>query len=268
VREQQTVTPRTSDGRSRTSRLSGYAVVLLALALMGGLYTAIGAPKSSADDPAGAQSLAVKQGADLYLQGCSTCHGLNLQGGAGGPSLIGVGASGVVFQVESGRMPLAQGVQQAPRKKAKYTIAETDQLAAYIQANGGGPTLPAGALTDGDLQLGGDLFRTNCASCHNFAGAGGALTYGKYAPKLTPASPRVIYAAMQHGPESMPRFGDNQLSVEDKKAITHYVDYITKAEDPGGAGLGRYGPIPEGLVAWLVGIGVLVGLTLWIGNRA
>ena len=255
----------------RLARLSPYVVVLLGLALVGGLYTAFLAPQSAAqEDPAAAQSMAVKAGRDLYLTGCSTCHGLDLQGGAGGPSLIGVGQAAVVFQVESGRMPLATGTVQAPRKKVQYSLSQIDQLAAYIQAHGGGPTLPAAteSLTDGDLQEGGELFRTNCSSCHNFAGAGGALTYGKYAPRLEPASARVIYSAMQSGPESMPRFSDGQLSVDEKKAITYYVRYITRAAQPGGNSLGKFGPVPEGLVAWLVGIGVLVVATLWIGNRA
>ena len=253
---------------STRSRLSGYAVVVLALALVGGLYTAFAAPKSKAEDPVN-QSIAVKEGRQLYLQGCSTCHGLNAQGGAGGPSLVGVGASAVVFQVESGRMPLARPAAQAQRKKPKYDRTQTDQLAAYIQSMGGGPQLPSGRLDDGDLALGGDLFRTNCSSCHNFAGAGGALTRSKYAPALAPADARVIYAAMQTGPENMPRFSDNQLTPDEKRAIVRYVRYAThEAKDPGGAALGHYGPIPEGLTIFLVGIGALIVMTLWIGARA
>lgn len=259
----------------RLARLSPYVVVLLGLLVVGALYTAFLAPGSAAveGEPEEAaepmsQSMMIKAGRDLYLQGCSTCHGLNYEGGAGGPTLIGVGEAAVVFQVESGRMPLANGKVQADRKPPQYTVAEVDQLAAAIQAQGGGPTLPEGSLTDGDLQEGGELFRTNCSSCHNFAGAGGALTYGKYAPSLGPASARVIYTAMQSGPESMPRFSDGQLSVEEKKAITYYVRYITRAAQPGGDDLGKFGPVPEGIVIWLVGIGSLVGVTLWIGNRA
>ncbi|HVE74893.1 MAG TPA: cytochrome c [Mycobacteriales bacterium] len=250
-------------------RLSGPTVVLLALVILGSGYAALGASTSQAQSsPAAEQSMAVKEGRALYLQGCSTCHGLNLQGGSG-PNLIGVGESAVVFQVESGRMPLAAGTVQAPRKKSAYTRTEIDQLAAYIHANGGGPALPKGDLTDGDLQEGGELFRNNCASCHNFAGSGGALTYGKYAPELKSSSARVIYAAMQSGPESMPRFSDNQLTEEEKKAVTKYVKFLTKESgNPGGAGLGRYGPVPEGLVIFLVGIGGLVLVSLWIGARA
>ncbi|MEX2289729.1 MAG: cytochrome c [Mycobacteriales bacterium] len=253
----------------RRSPVSGYAVVLLALSLVGTLYTAFGAPSSEAQVTPRNQSTAAAEGRELYLTGCSTCHGLNLEGGAGGPSLIGVGASSVIFQMESGRMPLNAGLQQAPRKTPKYDLEQIDQIAAYIQANGGGPTVPRGDLTDGDLQLGGSLFRTNCASCHNFAGSGGALTFGKYAPELKSASPRVIYTAMQSGPESMPRYGDNQLTPEEKRAITRFVRYITQeAENPGGASLGRYGPLTEGLVSWIVGITALIVLTLWIGARA
>lgn len=252
----------------RRAKIGGYAVVLLALSVVGTLYTAVASPSSAQEEPATSQSMAVEQGRQLYLSGCSTCHGLKLAGGAGGPSLIGVGESAVVFQVESGRMPLNAGLQQAPRKKVRYTTAQIDALAAFVQSNGGGPTLPSGSLTAGDLQLGGALFRTNCASCHNFAGSGGALSYGKYAPQLEPASARVIYSAMQSGPESMPRYGANQLTDQEKRSITRYVKYITAAEDPGGAGLGRLGPISEGLVVWLAGITALVAMTLWIGARS
>ena len=252
----------------RVQRLSGYAVVLLALTIVGTLYTAFAAPKGQADDPGGAQSIAVKEGRALYLTGCSTCHGLNLEGGAGGPSLIGAGQAAVVFQVETGRMPLVAGVAQAPRKKTRYSLTEIDQLAAYVQTNGGGPTIPTGHLSDGDLVQGGQLFRTNCASCHNFAGAGGALTRGKYAPSLASSSARVIWAAMLSGPENMPRFTNQQLDPQQKAAITNYVQYITHAADPGGSKLGHFGPIPEGLVIFLIGIGGLVLIALWIGARA
>ncbi len=252
----------------RGARAGSYLVVLLALSVLGTLYAAVAAPQSEAQEAGQNQSMQVQEGRELYLTGCSTCHGLNLEGGAGGPSLIGSGASAVVFQVESGRMPLNAGVQQAPRKKSKYTIEEIDALAAYIQANGGGPELPEGDQADGDLQLGGALFRTNCASCHNFAASGGALTYGKYAPELRPSSARVIYSAMQHGPESMPRYSDAQLTDEEKRAITRYITFLQDSGDVGGASLGRYGPISEGLVIWVVGITALVGMTLWIGARA
>jgi ubiquinol-cytochrome c reductase cytochrome c subunit len=263
-------TSRSDRRRRRLQQVSGYLVVLLALSVLAVGYTAVGASSSTAQTDEGTnQSLAVREGRDLYLQGCSTCHGLDLQGGAGGPSLIGVGQASVVYQVESGRMPLQQGIQQAPRKLPKYTLEEVDQLAAFIQANGGGPEIPASGLADGDLSLGGELFRTNCSSCHNHAGSGGALTYGKYAPELAPSSERVIWGAMLSGPGNMPRFSDQQLTPDEKRAITRYITYLQdELPNPGGAGLGRYGPVPEGLVSWVVGITAMVILTLWIGARA
>jgi ubiquinol-cytochrome c reductase cytochrome c subunit len=249
-------------------RISNYGSLVLGLGLLGGVSTALAPSGHAAAAVRSDQSIAIRDGRNLYLQGCSTCHGLNNQGGAGGPSLIGVGSAAVVYQVESGRMPLAAAAAQAQRKKVRYTIGQVDQLGAYIQSVGGGPQIPSGNLTDGDLAMGGELFRTNCSSCHNFAGAGGALTYGKYAPALTPASARVIYGAMLSGPESMPRFSNSQLNLQQKAAIARYAQYVSHAADPGGAGLGHYGPVPEGLVIFLVGIGALVVITLWIGARA
>jgi ubiquinol-cytochrome c reductase cytochrome c subunit len=253
---------------TRRSRFASGSALLLVLFLVGGVYSAFASPKVKADEAAN-QSIAVKEGRQLYLQGCSTCHGLNNEGGAGGPSLVGVGEAAVVFQVSTGRMPLSNGAPQAPRKETKYSEAQIEQLAAYIQSIGGGPQVPAGRLDDGDLALGGDLFRTNCASCHNFAGRGGALTRAKYAPPLTEATAEEIYTAMQSGPENMPRFTDNQLTPDEKRAIVRYVRYATQEQkNPGGAGLGAYGPVPEGLAVFLVGMGLVILVTLWIGARA
>lgn len=251
--------------RTRRFRLSGSAGLLLALTVIGGVYAVL-APSSRAAE--GAQSTAIAEGRALYLVGCSSCHGLNAQGGNEAPSLIGVGGAAVQFQVGTGRMPLAASGPQAERKDVEYTQEQIDQMAAYIGSLAPGPEIPEGDLTDGDLQAGAELFSTNCASCHNFAGAGGALSYGKYAPSLAPATPEQIYAAMQTGPESMPVFSDSQLTPAEKRSIVRYVDYINQSKDYGGHGLGRYGPVPEGLVVWLLGIGGLLGVTLWIGARA
>ena len=70
------------------------------------------------------------------------------------------------------------------------------------------------------------------------------------------------------GPESMPVFGDQQITPGQKLAIIKYIRTIKTEPNPGGAGLGRIGPVSETAVAWLVGIGVLVIVTMWIGSRA
>ena len=258
----------TATARGRLSRrASGYLVLLLALAVVGGVYAAL-APTSRAAGT-GDESLAVKQGRALFLQGCSSCHGLNAQGGNQGPTLIGVGESAVQFQVGTGRMPLETSGPQAERKPQRYTQAQIDQLAAYIGSLAPGPKPPTGDLAGGDLALGGELFRTNCASCHNFAGKGIALTYGKEAPALGEATAMEIYTAMQTGPEAMPVFGDTQLTEFEKRSITRYVlDIQNNENDPGGHPIGRLGPVSEGLVAWVIGAVAIVALMLWIGARA
>jgi len=250
----------------RFRRSSGLVVLVLTLGMFGGAYAAF-APASQADEAP--TSIAVREGQKLYNTGCVTCHGRNAQGVPDrGPSLIGVGAAAVEFQVETGRMPMARQEAQAERKPPVYNKEQTDQLAAFIQSLGGGPQVPAGDLRDGDLAQGGRLFRVNCASCHGMAGNGGALSSGKYAPSLDDVSPRVIYAAMLTGPQNMPVFGDNQLTPDEKRAVIGYITTLQDDKDPGGFGLARLGPVPEALVIFLVGVVALVFATLWIAGKS
>ncbi len=255
--------------RSKQRRRVGNAAGLMAgLVLTGALYSAF-APANAADEGSSGSSNAVEAGRELYEVSCITCHGENLEGVPNrGPSLIGVGEASVYFQVHTGRMPLARQEADAPDKPNVLSDQEIDQLMAYVQANGGGPTLPSGDLRDGDLAAGGELFRLNCASCHNFVGQGGALSSGKAAPSLMDATDLEIYTAMLSGPENMPVFGDNQLTPEEKRSIINYVQTIKGMEDPGGAGIGRIGPVSEGLVIWVVGIGALLFAVYWIGTKA
>jgi ubiquinol-cytochrome c reductase cytochrome c subunit len=247
-------------------RLANVAGLMTALVLTGALYSVF-APAQAADETG--ESSAEAAGRELYERSCITCHGENLEGVPNrGPSLIGVGEAAVYFQVHTGRMPLARQEADAADKPAVFSDEEIDQLMAYVQANGGGPTLPSGDLRDGDLAEGGELFRLNCASCHNFVGQGGALSSGKAAPSLQDSNDLEIYTAMLTGPENMPVFGDNQLTSEEKRAIVNYVQTISDQADPGGAGIGRAGPVAEGLVIWVVGIGALMFGIFWMGSKA
>ncbi|TFV52270.1 c-type cytochrome [Blastococcus sp. TF02A-35] len=241
---------------------------MASLVLTGSLYSVF-APAQAAEDTT-SESAAEAAGRELYERSCITCHGENLEGEPNrGPSLIGVGEASVYFQVHTGRMPLVRQEAQAPDKPAVFSDAEIEQLMAYVQANGGGPELPPGGnLRDGDLAEGGELFRLNCASCHNFVGEGGALSSGKYAPSLKDATDLEIYTAMLTGPENMPVFGDNQLTPEEKRSIINYVQTVKFQADPGGAGIGRIGPVGEGLVIWVVGIGALMFGIFWMGSKA
>jgi ubiquinol-cytochrome c reductase cytochrome c subunit len=273
--------PSTTKGRRPRSRMrrriTGALALAVALGSVGVAYATVAAaatPKAqtaaAANAPAN-EPVNVRKGRQLYETSCITCHGQNLQGVLDhGPSLIGVGSASVYFQVSTGRMPATQQGAQIPQKEPKFDEGETEQIAAYVQSVGGGPEIPTGDLrgTDANLAEGGELFRLNCAACHNFAGRGGALSAGKYAPSLNDASDKVIWTAMLSGPQNMPVFSDNQLTTEQKQAITNYVQTLKAQKDPGGSSIGRLGPVPEGLVIWVVGIGAIMLMILWIGAKS
>ncbi|MFJ9152775.1 c-type cytochrome [Streptomyces sp. NPDC102270] len=255
----------------RRHPLAALVVLLLALACTGGLY-AVFAPADKAKADETAQSLAIDEGKKLFAVGCASCHGTGGQGSSDGPSLVGVGAAAVDFQVGTGRMPAQQPGPQVPRKKVIYTQAEIDQLAAYVSSLGSGPSIPTKAQygPDGaDIAKGGELFRTNCAQCHNFTGKGGALTHGKFAPDLEGVSPKHIYEAMQTGPQNMPSFPDTTLSEQNKKDIIAYLNAVNGDDSvsPGGLELGGLGPVSEGLFAWIFGLGALIAVAVWVAAR-
>jgi ubiquinol-cytochrome c reductase cytochrome c subunit len=260
--------PRRRGGLRR--RAASLAVLVAALTAVGGGYALL-APSSGADNTA-ATSQDIEAGRQLYNTSCITCHGANLEGVVGrGPTLVGVGSADVYFQVSTGRMPApAQGATEL-RKIPKFNEAQTLQLGAFVQSKGGGPQVPAASdnLRAGGAALGdgGELFRLNCASCHGATAHGAPLSAGKIAPDLYRSTDREIYTAMLVGPENMPVFSNNQITPEQKRAIIGYVQTMKESKDPGGAGLGRIGPVAEGLLIWTAGLGVLMISILWIGAR-
>jgi ubiquinol-cytochrome c reductase cytochrome c subunit len=255
----------------KVRRRIGFAVRLVAaLTLVGGLYTAF-APgmRAVADDTdLSAQAL---EGKRLYEVTCISCHGSNAQGVQDrGPSLVGVGSAAVEFQVNTGRMPLPRQEAQAVRRTPQLTPEQASLIGQYIQEIGGGPQMPPGddLHTGADIARGGELFRINCSSCHAFSAGGGALSSGKSAPGMEHATDRDFYAAMLTGPSNMPVFGDNQLTPDEKRDIIAYVQNLKSDRDPGGWGLGRYGPVPEGLAIFLIGMVAIVITTLWIAGKS
>ncbi|TSE01187.1 c-type cytochrome [Skermania sp. ID1734] len=252
-------------------RVAGGLTLLMGLVAAGFLASVL-TPKPQVASAELDQAALIRQGKQLFDTSCITCHGANLQGVQDrGPSLIGVGEAAVYFQVSSGRMPAARNEAQIERKPPKFNAEQTDALGAFVQANGGGPTLPAGddaSFRGSDVARGGDLFRLNCASCHNFTGKGGALSSGKYAPPLAPASSKQVYAAMLTGPQNMPKFSDRQLTPQEKRDIVAYVYNATQTLPQGGYGLGGFGPVTESIAIWVFGIATIVGVALWIGARS
>jgi ubiquinol-cytochrome c reductase cytochrome c subunit len=257
-------------GNKTMRRVTGMLALLFGLSAIALVFSAFTAGNDNQVQAASLDAEQIAHGKQLYQTACITCHGANLQGVLDrGPSLVGVGEAATYFQVSTGRMPAAENGAQIQRKQPIFNAEETDALAAYIQANGGGPVIPDGDLrNNAEISRGGELFRLNCASCHNFTGQGGALSQGKYAPNLDPATDSQIYAAMLSGPQNMPKFGDGQLTSDEKRAIITYIQNNKATIDPGGYAAGGFGPAPEGLIAFLVGMGAIVAATLWRGSRA
>jgi quinol---cytochrome-c reductase cytochrome c subunit len=264
--------------RHRRGPVAGLVVLLLGLLLTGGVYAAV-SPTSSASSTASDEEL-VKQGRELFLVGCAFCHGQNAEGQTDingkliGPSLVGVGAAAVDFQVGTGRMPLARPGQQGPDKRVVYNEDEIAALAAYVASLAPGPAVPTSAdystdgMTEDEKQeaivRGGQIFLTNCTACHNFTGEGGAMPRGGYAPKLLNTSPKHIYEAMLTGPGPMDVFSNGNLSPEEKRDVIAYIQSMKEQPGYGGFGLGNLGPVSEGMFAWLVGLGACVAFAVWI----
>ncbi|HEX4901679.1 MAG TPA: c-type cytochrome, partial [Acidimicrobiales bacterium] len=265
----------------RRSRYAGVVVMLLGLLVTGGAYAVLS--PAQADEEAASQST-VDQGRALFLVGCASCHGKNgegittQRGTQYGPPLAGVGAAAVDFQVSTGRMPMARPGVQAPRKDVVYTPEEIEALAAFVASLGPGPSIPEQEAYDPlaipeeereeAIVRGGEFFRTNCTACHNFAGTGGALPGGKYAPTLMGVDDKHIYEAMLTGPQQMPVFSDKVLKPEEKREVIAYIESLEENPNFGGAAMGAYGPVSEGLFAWILGIGTLVGFAVWIASSS
>lgn len=276
---------KTRRNRKVKRTLAGAFALTVGLTGAGVLATALTPDAQVATAQRDDQAL-IQEGNDIYDVACITCHGANLQGVEDrGPSLIGVGAGSVYFQVHSGRMPMMSNDAQAERKTPRYTEQQTLALAAYVAANGGGPDIVynedgsiameelRGANYNGQIQpedvaRGGELFRMNCASCHNFTGQGGSLSSGKYAPSLAPANEQEIYQAMLTGPQNMPKFSDRQLSADEKKDLIAYIKSASETPSPAGWDLGGLGPVAEGLAMWIIGITALCAAAMWMGSRS
>jgi ubiquinol-cytochrome c reductase cytochrome c subunit len=252
----------------RRSPLASVALLLIGLLATGGAYALV--TSSATASTSSATATQVEEGEKLFLANCSSCHGIGAVGTTDAPHLIGVGAAAVDFQVGTGRMPMAASGPQAEAKPVQFTDEQISQLAAYVATLGEGPGIPDSRyLTgEGDVALGAELFRINCAMCHNVAGAGGALTEGKFAPALNDIDPAHVYEAMVTGPQNMPVFNDLNISPEEKGDIIAYLEYLNDNPSPGGLSLGSLGPVSEGLFVWIFALGSIVAVTVWLTAKA
>lgn len=253
----------------RHHRATPLVLVLVLLAVITGVAAVTASSPATATTAASATDIA--EGEKIFAANCASCHGLDAQGQPGvAPSLHGVGAAAVDFQVGTGRMPMQASGPQAMAKDVQFTEKEIAQMAAYVASLGPGPAIPTSEQVDpanGDAAAGHVVYRNNCAMCHGSVGGGGALTQGKYAPGLWETTPTHIYEAMLTGPQSMPVFNEANLTPQDKRDIIAYLD-AQRSGSPGGLALGAIGPVSEGLWAWLLGIGLIIASTVWVGARS
>ncbi|ADX73093.1 c-type cytochrome [Pseudarthrobacter phenanthrenivorans] len=255
--------------QKRRHPLAAIALLLMGLLITGGLYAAATTVNEAKASTTSYSANDVEEGGKLFAANCATCHGMGASGSQAGPSLVGVGAAAVDFQVGTGRMPMQMNGPQAMKKPVQFNDEQTRQLSAYVASLGAGPAVPEESLLDGggDAAAGGELFRTNCAMCHNAAAAGGALTRGKFAPALADVSGKHIYEAMVTGPQNMPVFSDSNITPEGKRDIITFLKQIETTGSPGGADLGSLGPVAEGLFVWIAGLGVIIAFTIWLTSR-
>ena len=243
--------------------LFGAAAVVLAFAPGGGAQSkpSVGPPPSEPYAPE-----LVERGLVLFLEGCSTCHGLDAEGIQGvAPDLRGVGAQSADFYVRTGRMPLDRPGDQPLRSDPAYTEDEIDALVAYIGSLGG-PAVPDVDPASGDLAEGMRLFSVYCAGCHQ-VGIKGGVVQDAFAPDLTPATATEIAAAARIGPYVMPVFSEELIDDQELNSIVRYVQFAQEPDNEGGWAIGNIGPIPEGMVAWFLGGVALLFCARLIGER-
>jgi ubiquinol-cytochrome c reductase cytochrome c subunit len=249
--------------------MSRRVVTALVAGPVAAVLLGIGLHAAGASAGEGAQDQgSVERGRELYLTGCASCHGANAEGTSRGPDLRGVGAAAADFQLTTGRMPATQGDRQVFRKPPAYSRAKIKDLVAYVASLGAGPPIPDVVTPPGDLQEGARLYLANCAACHAASGNGGALSLGRAAPNVHEATPVQVAEAVRTGPGQMPVFGPETLTRKQLNSLVRYVEYLKKPENPGGFSLGLVGPITEGLVAILIGLGALMLVSRWIEPRA
>jgi ubiquinol-cytochrome c reductase cytochrome c subunit len=246
--------------------------IMAALAVTGAAAPATGPPAVGV--------VSAKTGSALYAANCSSCHGPDGRGiapaarrrGVGdltgaGPSLAGAGALAADFYLRTGYMPLAHADEQPSRSHVLFTDAQLEALVGYVASLGNGPAIPTPRPFRGNLSSGQQLFADNCAGCHQIAGEGGYVT-GARVPPLSQASNREIAEAVRIGPYLMPKFGTATISNTQLDSIVRYVDYAKHPDDPGGWSIGRIGPVPEGMVAWLIAGAALVAVCVAVSRKA
>lgn len=249
------------DERRVRRGLLGLIPLALAMQFVASARTSV-APAARAESPL------TLQGRTLYELNCMSCHGVGAAGTDDGPALLGVGAASVDFQLSTGRMPLADPAGPVERKEPRFAPEQIDAIVAYVTSLApGGQPIPLVDTGRGDLAAGQLSFADNCAACHGVGGSGDSIGGNQIAPSLYEATDLQVAEAIRVGPGAMPRFDEELVPQQELDDLARYVGYLRDSDDPGGLGLGRVGPVAEGLVGLLIGLGVLILVIRFTGSR-
>ncbi len=245
-------------------------LLVLALLVVGLAYSFVSPQETSAETDMTQQ---IEEGKALFDVSCSSCHGLNGEGTTQGPSLIGVGAASVDFQMGTGRMPAARLEPQIPKREVIYSQEQIEAVAAYVASFGPGVEIPQKSqyspegLTEEEIAQGGEKFRANCSACHGIIGGGGAMPEGKYAPSLVDTADVHVWEAMRTAPGQMPVFSKDVLSDQDVREIIGFINEANDQPNYGGLGMGGEGPVSEGFWMFILAIGGLSIVGGWIAKK-
>jgi ubiquinol-cytochrome c reductase cytochrome c subunit len=218
--------------------------------------------------PAAKEPVGPETGRQSYLADCAWCHANRGQGTKVAPPITDDGPAGVHFMLTTGRMPIDSPAEDMKRRESRYDAEEIEAIVEYSRGFSDGPEIPEVDTEQADLSKGAELYLENCAACHSTTGIGGALTSGDDAPDLHLSTPVETAEAMVTGPGEMPVFGPDQFDDEELNSIVAYVTYLQSPNNRGGSDLGGAGPVTEGAVGLLVGVGAVMLVIRWIGTRA
>lgn len=222
-------------------------------------------PRSAATAPVSADDGDLSRGRELFSQSCASCHGQQGGGTQRGPSLEDAGAASADFYLSTGRMPLPDPHAEVERGEPVLNDEDIDALVDYVATLGDGPPIPT--VEPGNAAQGHRAYLGSCASCHSASTTGGALPHGESAPSLVPADARQIAEAVRIGPGTMPPFSEHAISDEEMNDIVSYIVSLREPQDHGGNALGSYGPATEGLIGWIVGLGLLLVVARLLGKK-
>ncbi len=209
----------------------------------------------------------LKEGQQLFNVHCASCHGLYMEGSPQAPPLADTDAGNVDFMLRTGRMPAERPFIQEFDRQPMFSEPQIQSIVDYVMSKSAGDKVLPSVPVPGNLEHGRRVWEENCEMCHASTAHGNSVGYREVAPDLMDASPIQIAEAVRMGPSVMPQFGPKVIDNASLSDVITYIEYLQHAKyNPGGLQLANLGPVAEGFVGWIVGMGLLVLLVRRIGS--